>query len=44
MSVRQVLEPTQPPTQWEPGAPPEVKRSRREADHSPTTSVAVKKM
>jgi hypothetical protein len=36
---------TQPPIQWVPGTlAPEVKRSVREADHSPPTSAEVKKM
>jgi hypothetical protein len=39
-----VLGPTQPPIQWVPGVlSPGVKRSGREADHSPPTSVEVKK-
>jgi hypothetical protein len=41
---RPALGPTQPPIQWVPGAPSlEVKRSRREADHSPPSSAEVKK-
>jgi hypothetical protein len=37
------LVPTQPPIQWVPGAiSPRVKRSGREADHSPPTSAEVK--
>jgi hypothetical protein len=40
MSSRPALRPTQSPTQWIPGAvSPGVKRLRREADHSPQTSV-----
>jgi hypothetical protein len=38
-SSRQVLGPTQPPIQWISGAlSPKVKRSGREADHSPTSA------
>jgi hypothetical protein len=44
MSSRQALGPTQPPIKWMPVAlSPEVKLSRREADHSPPTSADVKK-
>jgi hypothetical protein len=44
-SYRPVLESTQPPIQWVPGAPsPGVKRLGREVDHSPPTSTEVKKM
>jgi hypothetical protein len=40
---RTVLGPTQPPIQWVPGAfSLGVKRPRREADHSPTSSTEVK--
>jgi hypothetical protein len=40
----QALGPTQPPTQWVPGAlSPGVKRPGREFDHSPPTSAKVKK-
>jgi hypothetical protein len=42
-SSRPVLGSTQPPIQWVPGAlSPGVKRSGREADHSPPTSAEVK--
>jgi hypothetical protein len=42
---RPALGPTQSPIQWVPGAlSPGVKRRVREADHSPPTSVEVKKM
>jgi hypothetical protein len=45
MWSRPALRPTQPPIQWVPGVlPPGAKRPRREADHSPPTSVEVKKM
>jgi hypothetical protein len=41
---RSTLGPTQPSTQWVPGAlSPGVKRQWREADHSPQTSAEVKK-
>jgi hypothetical protein len=41
---RSVLGPTQSPSQWIPGAfYPGTKRSGREADHSPQTSIEVKK-
>jgi hypothetical protein len=44
-SSRLALEPIQPPTQWIAAAlSPGIKRSRREADHSPPTSAKVKKM
>jgi hypothetical protein len=44
MSSRPVLEPTQPPIQWVPGAvSPGVKRPGREGDHSASTSAEVKK-
>jgi hypothetical protein len=44
-SSRPALGPTQPPIQWVLGAlSPMVKRSGREADHSPPTSAEVKKM
>jgi hypothetical protein len=44
-SSRPALGPTQPHIQWEPGAlSPGVKRQGRKADHSPPTSVSVKKM
>jgi len=37
-----VLEPTQPPIQWVPGAPsPGVKRSVREANHTPLSGAEV---
>jgi hypothetical protein len=43
-SSRPVLGPTQPSIQWVPGAlSPGVKRPGHEADHSPPTSVEVKK-
>jgi hypothetical protein len=43
-SSRPVLEPTQPPFQWVPGAlSPGLKRPWRVADHSPPTSAEVKK-
>jgi hypothetical protein len=42
-SSRQALGSTQPPFQWVPGAlPPDVKRPRREADHSSPTSTEIK--
>jgi hypothetical protein len=42
--MRSVLEPTQPPIQWVPGAPSlGVKRPEREADHPPPNSADVKK-
>jgi hypothetical protein len=45
MSSRLALESTKPPVQWVPGAlSPGVKRTGREADHSPPTSDEVKKM
>jgi hypothetical protein len=45
MLSRQVLGPTQTPIQWVPGAlSPGVKRQGRETDHSPPTTVEVKKM
>jgi hypothetical protein len=44
-SSRPDLGPSQPPIQWELGSiSSAVKRSGREADHSPTTSAEVKKM
>jgi hypothetical protein len=44
MSSRPVLGPSPPPIQWIPGAlSPGVKRTGREADHSPPTSAEVKK-
>jgi hypothetical protein len=44
-SSRPALGPIQPPIQWVTGALiPEVKRQGREADHSPPTSVEVKKI
>jgi hypothetical protein len=44
MSSRPVLRPTQLPIQWVPGALyPAIKRPERETDHSPQTSVEVKK-
>jgi hypothetical protein len=37
--------PTQPPIQWVPGTlSPGAKRPRREADHSPSTSVEIQQM
>jgi hypothetical protein len=43
-SSRTALEPTQPPIQWVTGAlSPGVKRPGREADHSPSTSMEVRK-
>jgi hypothetical protein len=45
MLSRPALGSTQPPIQWVPGALSlGVKRSGREADHSPPTSAEVKKM
>jgi hypothetical protein len=45
LSSKQVLEPTQPPIQWVPGALSlGVKRQRREADRSPPAIAEVKKM
>jgi hypothetical protein len=44
-SSRPVPGPTQPPIQWVPGAlSPGVKRPGREADHSPPTTVEIKKI
>jgi hypothetical protein len=44
-SSRPALGSTQPPIQWEPGAlSPGLKRSGREADHSPPASAEVKIM
>jgi hypothetical protein len=42
--VQTGLGPTQPPTQWVPGAlSPGVKRPGREADYSPPANIQVKK-
>jgi hypothetical protein len=44
-SSRPALSFTQPPIKWVPGSVyPEVKRKGSEADHSPSTSVEIKKM
>jgi hypothetical protein len=44
-SSRPALGPTQPPTQWVPGAvSPGIKRPGREADHSPAASAEANKM